>query len=402
MRAVFVFALLFSGAVLAVERDLTVELHAHLFMKEGLGLMFTGRFEDELCAQDWTSRFSSQANPKSLRDSRNAITVMTLYAHPILKPDLHASIRAQIRATEQFVAANPDFALARSPQEARRALEQGKRVLVLGLETAAGIIDTDESFREFIDEAGVRIVTLLHLTDDALGGGAFLKGITVLANPWAFFQQLWSATRDEFGNRLNPRGITGEGLALLRKLMERRVWVDFSHATDAAQSEMFPLLKEFRQPLLYTHTALRPHHAAERGLHPEHLKQVAQTQGMIGLMPSEDMLAGTAIPPELCPSGCLCDGGVFALATHYRDAAQVIGAESVVLGSDFNGGIRHIPPPGCSFGASGLGPEGFFHMGQTPALWQGLRAVGAPVPTDLSVTVEAFLQKWEQVMGAGP
>ena len=48
--------------------------------------------------------------------------------------------------------------------------------MILALEGASGIIETDEDLAEFVDRDGIRIVTLIHLTDDEFGGAAFLKG----------------------------------------------------------------------------------------------------------------------------------------------------------------------------------------------------------------------------------
>lgn len=406
-RMVFALALGLQTGLAAekgLEKDLTVELHAHLFMEEGLGFMIRGSFDDEVCAADhWTDRFSVQANLQGLRDSRVGITLLSVYVHPILKPDMHASARAQIAAAQRLVAENPDFVLARSPWEARRALTAGKRVLVLSLEGAAGIVDTDDSMREFIDEAGIRVVALLHLTDDHLGGGSFLRGINVLANPWSFLKQLIGPERGAWGERLNRNGVTEQGLSVMRRLMERRVWVDLAHASDRAFAQMAPILREGGQPLLVTHTALRRHYRAERAVSDDHLHQVAESQGFLGLMPSQDMLEGTKVRPELCPAHCgECNGGLFALATHYTDAVEILGVQNVGFGSDFNGGIRHLPPTGCAIGDPVMEKDGFYLMGQTPHVWSGLRKVGAPVPSNLTVTVEAFLSAWEKVYGQEP
>ncbi len=378
--------------------ELTVELHAHLFMKEGLGWFFTGSFDDELCAESWRSRFSSQANPRALRDAKTAITVVSIYAHPLLKPDLPASVRRQLEEVRRFVGENPDFVLARSPLQARRALASGKRVLVLALETASGILDSDDLIREFIDEGGIRIVTLLHLTDDELGGSAFMRGINAWANPWAWVRQFFGGPRDAEGNRINRNGITERGRALMHKLIERGVWIDLSHASDRAQAVMVPELEKAGQPLLYTHTALRRHYHAERAISDTQLARVATSRGMIGLMPSEDMVSGTVVSEQFCPASCAgrCTGGLFAFATHYADAVEVLGGANVVLGSDFNGGIRHLPPTACAVGDAVFEKEGFYLMGHTPHLWAGLRGVGAPVPENLTVTVEAFLSAWKK------
>src|SRR4051812_47085106 len=59
------------------------ELHAHLFMKEGMTWAFRGDFNGPLEATSWKDRFSSQANPEALEKSGLSVVVATIYAHPL-------------------------------------------------------------------------------------------------------------------------------------------------------------------------------------------------------------------------------------------------------------------------------------------------------------------------------
>jgi microsomal dipeptidase-like Zn-dependent dipeptidase len=92
---------------------------------------------------------------------------------------------------------------------------------------------------------------------------------------------------------------------------------------------------------------------------------------MLGLMPCHDMLIGT---PEPSPFE--------RFRRHYTDTALSIGSERTVLGSDFNGGIGHLPE--------------LPHVGEVGRFWQRLRESGAPVPPRLDDTVEVFLSAWER------
>ena len=156
-----------------------VELHAHLFMKEGMSWFFTGDFFGPLRATSWRDRFSSQANVDSLNQSGLQIAVVSLYANPLLTFSMRAAVRRQIALAEKFVVENPAWIIPKSAREARQGIAGGKRLLVLSLEGAMGIIETEDDLREFVDKSGVRIVTLLHLTDDLFGGVALLRGIIV-------------------------------------------------------------------------------------------------------------------------------------------------------------------------------------------------------------------------------
>ncbi len=353
----------------------SVDLHAHLFMERGLGWIFKGSFEGPIESQSWESRFQSQINPLTLDQSGASIVVASLYAHPGLVSSLKESIHAQIQAAESFVKKDPQWILARSSSQAEQALKQGRKVLVLALEGASGILETESDLARFIDQGGIRIVTLLHLTDDELGGVAFLAGFRVWSSPGAWIKQFFSP-RIEEGIRTNPRGLTPAGRELAKKLLDRKVWIDLAHASDAAQWELLPLLEQAGQPLLYSHTALRSFYGAERGLSLKQLEQVRRTHGIIGVMPSSEMLGVSVAEGRT---------SIQKFAEQYRQLAQTLSVESIMIGSDFNGGIPHLP--------------GLRHMGFLPKIWSGLQAQGAKLPADPDAQVKRFLEAWKQVEG---
>lgn len=346
------------GAHAAEPEARAVELHSHLFMKEGMGWMATGDFRSPLRAKDWKDRFASQANAETLQKSGIRVIVASLYAHPLLVWDLRESIRRQVAQAREFVAAHPEWILATDATDALAGWAAGKRVMILGLEGASGVLDTDADLEEFVDRLGIRVVTLLHLTDDELGGVAFLKGFRAMASPWAFLSQLLNPARDESGVRVNRVGLSPLGRTMTEKLVARKVWIDLAHASDQSYAPLRDLFSARGIPLLYTHTSLRKHLGAERGISAAQLADVASSGGVVGLMPSEEMLAGT-------PSDC--DGTMARLRAQVAEMGAILPEDSLVLGSDTNGGIPHLSP-GC-----GLGPEGFWNIGQTSEVWSQLK-----------------------------
>lgn len=383
---------------------LGIELHAHLFMKHGMTWLFRGHFEDSLRAHDWRSRFSSQANPAALHRSQLDLIVATLYAHPLLTPSLHESLRLQMSELKSFLKKNPNWVLVRTPTEARKALDKGKKLILLALEGGSGILESDEDLQEWIDQEGIRIVTPLHLMDDQWGGVAFLKGFRALASPWAFLQSLlqpqFESLEDGSLMRLNRNGLTSHGRIQIKKLLEHHAWIDFTHASDASQEEMRGLLPSAHYPLLYTHTVLRRFHGAERGLSDPQLQAVAATQGYLGLMPSEELLEDT--PP--LGSDPRCQGGVFAFAEQYRRITTVLGESAVATGSDYNGGVTHLKPVrGCSRSKTLINEDerGFWEIGQSAELWRALQGLGVwhPIGSHFERDhshVQAFLSAWER------
>jgi len=380
----------------------SVDLHAHLFMDKGLSPVFQGHFNGPLKAISWKNRLSSMANPETLEASDLGVVVVSLYAYPLLNLSLRDSIRRQVRDAEAFVATHPQWVIARSASEGKQAQAQGKRVLVLAIEGASGILENEDDLKEFIDEKGIRIVTLLHLIDDDFGGVAFLKGYRSIYTPWAWITQIFNPLKED-GVMINRNGLKESGEIMVQKLIDRKVWIDLAHSSDQAQRKIIPMLEKAGQPLLYSHTVLRHHFKAERGIADWQLDAVQKSGGIIGLMPSAEMLVGTEVDLKICPSMCIseklkiCTGGsIYAFATHYVQVATKIGAGATVLGSDFNGGISHLEPPSCPTGTD-FDKVGLWNISQTGLLWNALKKLGAPVAQPPQDQVTTFLNAWAKV-----
>lgn len=364
-----------------------LELHTHLFMQAGLSPLFRGEFYGPLAAKHWDDRFLSKTNAETLDQSNRRLVVISLYAHPALNWDRKESIRKQIRMMHEWISRSGGrWVFARSPREAEQALARGARVLVLSLETASGVLDTPADVAEFIDREGIRIVTFHHLTGDAYGGSAFLKGnLGILAAPWAYLQSLRAPDFDGVA-RLNPNGMTHEGAEMARTLMERGVWLDLAHAPDRSYDVLLEWHRKAHKPLLFTHTILRKFLGAERGLSDRQLKDMAQLGGFVGLMPSEDMLVGTPSTP--------CTGSVHALKVHYDDVARWLGSKSIAWGSDFNGGIRHLKTS-CSTGTT-LDQTGYWNFSHAAALEGYLMPRWNATSSNLlTPNIREFLRLWQ-------
>ncbi len=366
-----------------------VDLHAHLFMKEGLGCIFKGSFREPLQAKSWEDRFSSQVNDETLLQSNLDLVIATLYAHPLFNRSLRDSIRNQISMAQKFVAEHPQWILAEHPDQAKSALESGKHVMVLALEGASGILENEADIEEFVDRSGIRIVAPLHLTDDPYGGVAFLKGFRAISSPIAFLKNMIVPVRDLNGIRINSQGLTPFGIKMTQSLVRHKVWIDLSHASDASQNELIALMIKARQPLLYTHTVLRHYLHAERGISDLQLLEVQKSRGLVGLVPSEEMLDGT-------PGSAVCSGSINALALQFHEATEIVGDLSVGIGSDFNGAIQHLKPS-CKPTQSGIDLTGLWNIGQSEQLWKALR-IQEVLPSSISKKAAFhFTRTWSRL-----
>ena len=379
-----------------------VDLHAHYFFHDGMGLALLGSFHDPLKALTegltWRSRLTNKVNAETLEKSGVGLALVALYAHPLFLLSERNSIRKQIEEAQGFVREHPDWIIARDPQSARQARAAGKRILILSLEGMAGVLENEDDFREFIDQDGIRVVTPIHFIDDEIGGANLMPApwLMLASNPAAALRAYASPHFDAIGVRTNPRGLTPFGRTQIEALIKRGVWIDFAHASDASQEQMLSLTDVAQQPLLYTHTVLRSAYRSERAISATQLTQIARRHGVIGLLPSDDMLKGTEVDPAYCDDPCRaagekCQGGLPAFLTQYAQAQRAVAPAQVMIGSDIDAPLTFLGPA-CP--AEKLqDPRGLADYGQLSVIGQALknhsRETGDPV--------DWFLTAWERV-----
>jgi microsomal dipeptidase-like Zn-dependent dipeptidase len=362
-------------------------------MNEGMGALFTGDFNGPLAARDWKDTRRTQANVETVERSGIDILVVSLAGYPVLRCSPRDAVRRQVALAERFVTEHPEWLIARSPEEARAGLAQHRRVLVLALEP--NILENDADIDEFVDRLGVRIVTFLHISDDDNGGAALLPGAKAATTPGTL---LFHSHRDPEDHVLrNSHGLTDRGRALAHKLIDRGVWIDVAHASDESARELIAMDETAGLPVLITHTTLRRYLRAERAAPEWELEAVARSGGVVGLVPSEEMLEGTVLPAGACGAGCdqPCQGGIHALAQQWRDVAALVPSAAIALGSDYSDGISHLHPA-CPVGTE-LDAAGLWNIGQAGAVWTSLEKLGAPVARPRAAILDHFLEAWSRV-----
>jgi microsomal dipeptidase-like Zn-dependent dipeptidase len=387
-----------------------VELHSHLFMHRGLYPLVRAPFESPELSESFSDRFAPRVNAQTLEHSPARIVVASLYAHPLFTRSLRESIRLQIADARRFVEQSPRWRLVRTPRELEAVLQDGKSALILHLEGASGILETENDFREFLDDGGIRIVTPLHLTDDVFGGCALLPFPQTFSNPLAWARAFLrpSIHRDpETGVLRNPRGLTPLGKDLIQALLKRKVWIDLAHASDSALEEILPLVRKAGQPELHTHTALRTRLKAERGISPSALRGVAASGGLIGLMPTEQMVRDAAHDGPFSRFRCeeTESGGLTAFAGQWDEARKILPAGAITLGSDHHGGVPGLRPT-CGTETSldrnrsgDQKPSGFTRMDQAPELLLALQKLQVLSGDESPASIQRFVRAWYRVAG---
>ena len=377
-----------------------VDLHAHLFLKSGMGPLLTGSSQDPVQARSWNSRLETKSNSSSLlTQTTPKIIVVSLYAHPWLSNPLNFDLRAntsraldrEYQELDGFLKAHSDrFTLAKNPQEARKAISEKKQVLVLSIEGAYGALETETDLQKWVEGRGLAILTPFHLTEDYFGGSALMPPLqAIFQSPLSFFESLI----DSGGQCLqtickSPVGIKSSGRILLERLLEKKVWIDVAHANEREIEEMLLMFQPRNLPLLVTHTALRTAYPAERGLGEMEIKYLKKTGGIAGLLPSNDYLNLDRESP--------CNSGLQEFKTDLATLEKALGPGKTAFGTDVNAPIEGLSPA-CPKPSgeimSAFESRGYFRYEDLGALAD----YAAPDQGWSDRSVENFLASWEKI-----
>jgi microsomal dipeptidase-like Zn-dependent dipeptidase len=166
----------------------------------------------------------------------------------------------------------------------------------------AGFLGTEgaqplEGHLENLDDlyaAGFRMMAPTHFTDTAIAGAA--AGMT-------------------------KAGLTDLGRQWVHAMESHHMLIDLAHASPATLRDVTAMAT---RPLIVSHTGVKGTCNNPRNLSDDELRAVAKTNGVIGIG-----LWDTAT--------CGSDARATARAIHY--AMNIVGADHVAIGSDFDGGI---------------------------------------------------------------
>jgi membrane dipeptidase len=182
---------------------------------------------------------------------------------------------------------------------------------------------------------GVRVVTIVHLSDNGLGRTCM---------PWQQFVGRWVPVRRRAGDGLTPLG-----RSVVRRMQQVGVLVDLAHCD---RRTLLDAVEVAEAPMASTHTgarALQP--GFPRFLSDDELRAIASTGGVVGLWPYLSRGRGVRDLDEL--------------VAHARYIADLVGVEHLGLGTDMNGvpgtaagyrGERDVPRIADALGRGGFSP----------------------------------------------
>jgi microsomal dipeptidase-like Zn-dependent dipeptidase len=176
----------------------------------------------------------------------------------------------------------------------RRKAEQGIVAGFLGVE-GAHALGGDLNNLDRLFDAGFRMIGIAHFFDNEMGGSAHgaAKG-----------------------------GLTEKGREMVRRMQEKGVFVDLAHASPNVINDVYAMAT---RPVIVSHTGVKGVCNNTRNLSDEQLRGVAKTGGVVGVGYWET---------------ATCGRDAKAIARAIRYAVNLIGADHVALGSDFDGAVE--------------------------------------------------------------
>jgi microsomal dipeptidase-like Zn-dependent dipeptidase len=174
---------------------------------------------------------------------------------------------------------------------ARRA--KGEPVVggLLAIE-GAHALEGDLANLKKLSDAGYRMIGLSHFFDNELGGS--LHGVS-------------------------KGGLTPFGVQAVLAMEEAGLMIDLAHASEKVVDDVLQLTK---RPVVVSHTGVRGACKSPRNLSDAHMRAIAAKGGLIGIGYWD---------------GAVCDTTPAGVVKSLRYAIDLIGADHVALGSDYDG-----------------------------------------------------------------
>ena len=377
-----------------------------------------GLTEDVDASLTWKHQFQQTVYAPQLRASGIRIFATAAMAAERAENEEQARelILDQIEYVERFVTANAeDFALARTPEEARWLLENTDRIVIVhSIEGGRKILSSARDAR-FWAEQGVALITLIHLLDDELGASALDQGaLSAAINPRGYLRRL-----------LHPkahRGLTARGKEAIVELAREGILVDLTHMSPDSVEDALAVCRAHGIAPVVTHGTFSPVRRSERSFTPEQVLEVYRLGGAFSiplnansLDPDEPSVEvpGTVVPGTISSfrfhhetlQRWIVDHAALALEDpSIRTASDLTEDQrtrlSVGWASDWNGWTDHTRPYPAGSLPAGTGEleidrVGLAHPGLLPQHWQRLRESGMDLDP-LERSVEQFLRVWEQ------
>jgi len=213
------------------------------------------------------------------------------------------AVEDQLRQIEDQ-AASAGITIATSIGEVTSRSRGQAPMVLLGVEGAdalGGDIDRVDAWHA----RGVRVVVLVHLSDNQLG-------TTCL--PWQQYAGPVPVRR-----RVAP-GLSPFGIEVVRRMNAVGITVDVAHADRAT---LLDVVDAATAPVVSSHSGARAVDDFARYLSDDEIRAIASTGGVVGLWPYRAIRHGVR--------------DLAALVAHARHVADLVGSSHLAIGTDMNG-----------------------------------------------------------------
>lgn len=182
----------------------------------------------------------------------------------------------------------------KSKEDILRVEQEHKIGCLLTIENGRAIEDKLENVDYFYDK-GVKVMSITWNEDNLLGCGALTK---------------------------QDNGLTPLGKEYIQKLNEKKMIVDVSHSSEKT---FWDAMRINEGPIVATHSCCYSLCQHPRNLKDEQIKQIAKSDGIVGVCYCTNFLSKTGI------------ASTKEIAKHIAYIANLVGIDYVGLGSDFDG-----------------------------------------------------------------
>jgi microsomal dipeptidase-like Zn-dependent dipeptidase len=292
---------------------------------------------------------------------------------------------------------------ASSADEARKALEQGKLVLIPSIEVSDLFPDDKgdwkKQFQKYYDR-GLRTLQIVHQFNNRFAGAALHD--KVLGYGQYFMNKKWF----EIQNGANQLGLTSEGKELIKIMMDKKMMIDVAHLSEKGVKDIFELtqLDGHYYPTYNSHTHARTmmdnvRSTYEKSTTDHFFDYHQKVGGVIGLRTGNDHTHpfedGKIVPND-------CQGSSKSFSQSYLFLDKKV---SIAFGSDLNGFITQMKP---RFGADAtcekpqtnplnlpFDQTGYGHIGQIGNILDELENFGVNTQ-NISRSAWSFVEMWEK------
>lgn len=250
------------------------------------------------------ARLYSQVDFPRIREAGLAGATWVISTNPLRGAEgrLRAFDTNLARLSSLFEESRAEFQLVTNHDEYVAARARGAHAAFLGIQ-GGNALDRDLDALDRLDDGRILRITLVHMSTSRIG---------VTSSPFRLAAS---------------SGLTPFGRDYVRRLDEKRVFVDLAHISPQGFWDAVGV-HDASLPLIVTHTGVSGVHAHWRNLDDDQIRAIADTGGTIGIIYHSEYLGDG-----------LLGGRLSTVVDHIAHVVDVVGEDHVSLGSDWDGMI---------------------------------------------------------------